>query len=80
MSLYVEIDDVKFVLLADGWHEVVDRSFEMDSYEFHHEKELRLGGGSDPRMSSVGARWTEKDGASLVCPATSILAIKVRTS
>lgn len=34
MSLRIEIDHVTEVLLADGWHKVLDRSFDIDAYEF----------------------------------------------
>jgi hypothetical protein len=34
MSLAIDIDQVTGVLLADGWHDVVDVSFEIDSYEY----------------------------------------------
>jgi len=34
MSLAIDIDAVTAVLLADGWHEVMDDSFCLDAYEF----------------------------------------------
>jgi hypothetical protein len=34
MSLAIDIDAVTAVLLADGWHEVIDDSFYLDAYEF----------------------------------------------
>lgn len=34
MSLAIDVDDVTAVLLADGWHEVANRSFELDAYEY----------------------------------------------
>ena len=34
MSLAINTDLVKAVLLADGWHEVADNSFDLDSYEY----------------------------------------------
>ena len=34
MSLAINIDKVRRVLLADGWHTVKDDSFAMDAYEF----------------------------------------------
>ena len=34
MSLAIDVDKVKGVLLSDGWYEVKDRSFVLDSYEY----------------------------------------------
>lgn len=34
MSLAIDVDLVREVLLADGWHEVLDASFGLDAYEF----------------------------------------------
>ncbi|MGD9701985.1 MAG: hypothetical protein AB7Q42_04435 [Acidimicrobiia bacterium] len=34
MSLAIDVDTVSAVLLADGWHDVHDASFSLDSYEF----------------------------------------------
>jgi hypothetical protein len=34
MSLAIAIDRVADVLLADGWHKVADRSFDLDAYEY----------------------------------------------
>ncbi|HVC04931.1 MAG TPA: hypothetical protein VND88_09670 [Candidatus Acidoferrales bacterium] len=34
MSLGLDVDLVTHVLLADGWHTVLERSFTLDSYEF----------------------------------------------
>ena len=33
MSLAIDIDEVSEVLLADGWHAVLDESFYVDAYE-----------------------------------------------
>jgi hypothetical protein len=34
MSLFIDVDTVVAVLLPDGWHEVLNDSFVIDSYEF----------------------------------------------
>jgi len=34
MSLAIDVDKIKGVLLSDGWHEVSKKSFTMDAYEF----------------------------------------------
>jgi hypothetical protein len=76
-SLFVDVDAVDAVLLADGWHEVDSKSFDLDAYEFHHEKNIVLAGGSVAGVPSTGARWTEPDGKRIVCPITSILAVRL---
>lgn len=34
MSFGIDVDMVTHVLLADGWHTVLEQSFTLDSYEF----------------------------------------------
>ena len=34
MSLAIDVEKITRVLLADGWHEVYEKSFTIDSYEF----------------------------------------------
>ena len=34
MSLAIDVEKVKAVLLSDGWHEIMPKSFSIDSYEF----------------------------------------------
>jgi hypothetical protein len=34
MSLGIDVDAVSRVLLADGWHDVAEKSFSLDSYEY----------------------------------------------
>jgi len=73
MSLYIEVDDVAAVLLADGWHRVTDNSFDLDFYEFHNGKVDLLSGGDD-----VAAAWTEADGAIVCCLLTAVLAVRTK--
>jgi hypothetical protein len=44
MSLSIDVHKVSAVLLADGWHEVADRSFIVDSYEFLQWPDEQQGG------------------------------------
>jgi hypothetical protein len=37
MSLAIDVDIIEKVLLSDGWHEVADASFQVDTYEYVHE-------------------------------------------
>jgi hypothetical protein len=52
VSLAIDIHRVSSVLLADGWHPIVEGSFDLDSYEyvdseidFDHPLHCRHGGG-----------------------------------
>jgi hypothetical protein len=79
MSLKIEVDSVDAVLLADGWHEVDARSFDLDSYEFHHQDSTLLGGGSEKNISATGATWREPGGTRIACPIDSVIAVKIVT-
>jgi hypothetical protein len=84
MSLAIDIDRVKKVLLPDGiWHDVADASFELDSYEyicgsedFSSYSRLRHGGGTDKLICATGAMWREHGVEEVFyCPLTSIRGI-----
>ena len=89
MSLSIDVDSVREVLLADGtWHQVVNDSFELDAYEYLRDKEfkpgggsagVRLGGGQEKLLPATGARWTERDQSgntrTVFCPITAIQAV-----
>jgi hypothetical protein len=78
MSLLIDVDKVGAVLLADGWHEVADKSFNFDSYEFACRGEtIHYGGESD--VCGTGFSFREGDGMlgwSVTGPLTAILAVK----
>lgn len=78
MSLAIDIDHVKGVLLADGWHEVACSdnlsSFEVDAYEFGQRDRDNIsflaGGGN-------GAQWHDvKLETDIFVPLSSILAVR----
>ena len=83
MSLAIDVDTVTAVLLADGWHDVIDDSFDVDAYEF----EEKIGEGEDPRILHGGGQSGISDSGfvcrtsqGMICgPLTSLLAVKVRT-
>ena len=79
MSLAIDVDKVEKVLLADGWHEVADASFGLDSYEYVHRDQIVLGGGKVAGVPSLGAIWKERDGSVVACPFTAILAVRWNT-
>jgi hypothetical protein len=80
MSLYIDVDHVTHVLLADGWHIVHEASFDLDAYEYHHEKNLILKGGGVAGIPSTGATWGEADGTRICCPITAVLAVRTRAA
>lgn len=86
MSLYIDIDTVTSVLLADGqWYDVLDRSFDLDSYEMHHEQHVILGGGNVAGVPSTGFRFVTRglnpdaigSRRLIMGPLTAILALEV---
>jgi hypothetical protein len=85
MSLAIEVNCVIEVLLKDGWHEVADRSFTIDAYEFVHrdpgarlsDGDLLVGGGTVDGVSSTGAAWKEPGGYWVACPFPAIVSVKL---
>lgn len=78
MSLYIDVDKVTGVLLADGWHLVADKSFDLDAYEYHREDYVLLEGGGESSVPATGARWYEGEitQTKFFCPLTAILAVR----
>jgi hypothetical protein len=84
MSLAIDVDKVKAVLLADGWHDVKDASFSLDSYEYlwygdgddRRDPMILLGGGDEPLIPARGFTFTTTDDDLLSGPLTSILAVR----
>lgn len=79
MSLAIDVDLVERVLLADGWHPVLNESFSIDSYEFIWTDEgadqLLHGGGTNGVCAS-GFLFEELTGKWLSGPLTAILAVQ----
>jgi hypothetical protein len=83
MSLAIDIDKVTAVLLTDGWHQVKDASFAIDSFEYlwyqrggDRDPMILLGGGDEPLIPARGFGFTTTDDDNLSGPLTSILAVK----
>ena len=83
MSLHIDPAKVVGVLLADGWHDVADASFTLDSYEYV-EDDLVLHGGGQSGVCAAGFAFTEAsvpgpsfDGRRLIAgPLTAVLAVE----
>jgi hypothetical protein len=75
MSLSIDVDKVRGVLLADGWHQVVGNSFDLDAYEYMHGDTLIHGGG-EGGMKATGFRFKDANGP-VYGPLSSILAVRL---
>ena len=86
-TLYMNVRDAVAVLLADGWHPVHNSSFDITPLEFTKEIEHRLEfiyGCSDPEQDFSEtvesplffASWEEADGSCVLCPISSVLAVR----
>ena len=76
MSLSIQLDDVAAVLLADGWHEVSEAHFDLDSYEYLSGDHL-LHGGGDNGITAIGFWLQQPDGKKIAGPLSSILAVRL---
>ena len=89
MSLGIDPEKVTEVLLADGWHEVSDLDFTLDSYEYvephpdPNRNPLVLHGGGASGICATGFRFNEsvdEDGEhqqrTVAGPLTSILTVR----
>lgn len=85
MSLAIDVDTIVAVLLVDGWHEVAERSFTMDSYEFiwwsEHADTMRddpmlMHGGGQGGVCATGFRFKVKAEGHIAGPLTAILAVR----
>jgi len=77
VSLMIDTDLVVSVLLADGWHDVANNSFDFDAYEFHCPRQLgERFYPQPPEVCCTGATWVDGEGRRYYCPATSVLAVR----
>lgn len=68
MTLRIDVAKVYAVLLPDGWHNVVDDSFELEAYEYIREPsragghvDIRLGGGAgESGVPTTGFMFMER--------------------
>lgn len=74
MSLAINTDKVTGVLLADGWHDVKGKSFDLDSYEYVWEDRLVHGGGASD-VCATGFTFTDGQGSRYAGPLTAIQAV-----
>ncbi|MEV6061842.1 hypothetical protein AB0L62_17725 [Nocardia asteroides] len=72
----IQGNDVTAVLLADGWHNVAEKSFYTDSYEYLDGDYLAVGGGVVAGVPSTGFEFQTPDGERIAGPLTALLAVK----
>lgn len=75
MSLCIDTDEVVAVLLSDGWHEVIDQSFDLDAYEFEWEGRCIHGGGNS-EVCATGFGFKTTGAQRMYGPLTAILAVR----
>jgi len=78
MSLAIDIDNVIAVLLAGKWHNVIEKSFVIDSYEFVRGDQVELGGGTCALVASTGFAFKTTKDEWIAGPLTAILAVRYR--
>jgi hypothetical protein len=87
MSLAIDVDHITAVLLSDGWHDVVAKSFTTDSYEYlwypsagsKHDFQLLHGGGASG-VCATGFEFKTADGDRMAGPLTAIQAVRHKES
>jgi hypothetical protein len=76
MTLGIQVNEIKQVLLADRWHEVEKESFALDTYEFI-EGQQAVARGDGQLITSVGFMFREPGGQIVAGPLSSILAVQL---
>jgi hypothetical protein len=76
MGAPIEVSDVIAVLLKDGWHRVVEKTFEVGKFEFAKLTDVQMASGSAPGVSTTGARWKESEGQWVSCQMPNVIAVK----
>jgi hypothetical protein len=69
--IQIFVEKVEQVLLNDGWHVVVDHSFNVFPIEYNENGTSSNG--------FVAAKWKGTDGVLVICPLSSVLAVKYPT-
>lgn len=72
MSIAIDVAKVRSVLLADGWHRIVENSFAVGAYEYVQAGVTKSGGNGS--TAPVGFRFKDDAGYMLTGPLSAILA------
>lgn len=81
MSLSIDVESVTAVLLSDGWMDVADKSFSLDTYEYITldpiDRDLMtLHSGGQYGICANGFQFKTKDGDWIEGPLSSIQAVR----
>ena len=76
MTLGIQVNEIKHVLLGDRWHEVEPESFAFDAYEFMDGSQAVVRGDGQ-LITSVGFMFREPGGQIVAGPLSSILAVQL---
>jgi len=79
MSLGLQLDEIRAVLLADRWHEVEAHSFLVDEYEFM-DGNTAVARGDGQLITVAGFMFREPGGQIVAGPLSSIVAVQVPRS
>lgn len=71
MSLWIKVEKIDGVLLADGWHDIKVGSFYCDAFELMEDSYS-----SQPKHESTGFGAISVDGVKFYAPLSSILAVR----
>lgn len=74
MSLFIDTNTIRAVLLGDQWHDVKGGTFDVDSYEFQQDETLVHGGGRSD-VCATGFTFLTDSGARMWGPLTAIQAV-----
>ena len=74
MTLGIQVNEIKQVLLTDRWHEVEPESFALDTYEFM-DGDQAIVRGDGQLITTVGFVFREPGGQMVAGPLSSILAV-----
>lgn len=79
MSLAIDTDDVKEVMIGDVWYKVEGKSFCIDSYEFLDGKgrdAMVVHGGGQCGITAAGFSFMTENEITISGPLTAIMAVK----
>jgi len=76
MSLSIDIATVKAVLINGDWHKAMEKSFDLDAYEFMHGKDMIHGWEQRRLRDRIQVPWTNR--SDVLWPLTAIQAVSDR--
>ena len=79
MSLAIDIGRVTAVLLVDGWHEIRDGTFNLDTYEFQ-QGDASVHAEGDSGISGTGFSFKSGADEFMAGPLSAILAVRYKVT